>query len=75
MDFQNILNWISENKNWVFDGIGVTAIGLIASLFFRSKKDGNINQSQTGGNNSFNNQSADSITSSITINGENKDAK
>ena len=28
-----------------------------------------------GGNNSFNNQSADSITSSITINGENKDAK
>lgn len=50
-----MLNWIIENKEWIFGGAGVAIIsGLIA--LFRRGSDG-VNQRQTAGDNSTNIQS------------------
>lgn len=34
---RDIIAWFEKNKDWVFSGIGVSAIGLIGSFFKRSK--------------------------------------
>ncbi|WP_321781897.1 hypothetical protein [Burkholderia pyrrocinia] len=50
------MQWIIENKQWLFDGIGgafvIAAIGWIGSILFRRSKDGG--QQQRGGDNSTN---------------------
>ena len=33
-----IWDWISQNKEWIFSGIGVLVIGTIVSLIWRSKR-------------------------------------
>ncbi len=43
---QPLFEWFFNNKEWVFSGIGIAVIGLIAKLFFRSKKDGSKSNKQ-----------------------------
>lgn len=67
MNFQVILEWISTNKDWIFDGVGVAVLIFLANMFFKKKNETSIKQTQISGNNSVNNQSAGSITSNVTI--------
>ncbi len=41
---KNIINWISENKEWVFSGIGIPVLGYI---FFKKKQTTAQNQNIT----------------------------
>jgi hypothetical protein len=59
---EQIIEWISENKNWLFEGLGVTIlVGLWA--FFRNRNRGE-NISPNGGINQSmgNNAKAGNIT-------------
>ncbi len=47
------MEWIWNNKEWVFSGIGVFIIGLIITLFIK-KNSKKITQKQKSGNNSTN---------------------
>ena len=58
-------NWIILNKEWIFDGIGVLLVGsLITFITFlvRRKNTAEKSQTQVGGDNSVNIQSAGNIT-------------
>lgn len=66
-----LLSWIAENKNWIFEGIGVTAIGflffIIKKIFWKDKTL--IKQIQQSGDNSVNIQVGENLDinkSSIT---------
>lgn len=48
-----IFEWIIENKEWFFSGIGVFILGLILSLVY-SRKKSSISQNISSGNNSLN---------------------
>jgi uncharacterized protein YggL (DUF469 family) len=50
-----MVNWIIENKEWVFGGVGVAIISGLIALFRRSS--GSVNQRQTSGDSSTNIQS------------------
>lgn len=54
-----MFNWILENKEWLFSGIGVLVITLILNFIFRNR---NAKQVQKGGKNSRNYQSGRNIT-------------
>lgn len=54
-----MINWIIENKEWIFSGIGVLVISLILNFLFRR---GNAKQIQKGGENSKNYQSSGNMT-------------
>lgn len=58
------MEWIINNKEWIFSGIGAAVLGLL----FSSKS---ISQKQRGGKNSINIQAGENIT----INRGAKDAK
>lgn len=58
------MEWIINNKEWIFSGIGAAVLGLL----FASKS---ISQKQKGGKNSINIQAGENIT----INRGDKDAK
>lgn len=48
------MEWIVENKNWIFSGIGVFVIGLIINSI---RKQNTKSQIQKSGDNSINIQS------------------
>ena len=53
------MDWISDNIEWVFSGIGVFILGLILKLLFRKqqkKKAKSIEMKQRSGSNSTNTQ-------------------
>lgn len=54
-----MIDWIIENKEWIFSGIGVLVISLILNFLFRSR---NAKQVQKGGKNSRNYQSSGNMT-------------
>lgn len=54
-----MIDWIIENKEWVFSGIGVFVISIVLALM--TKKNGK-KQIQKGGKNSKNYQSGGDIT-------------
>lgn len=56
------LHWISVNKSWLFEGVGVSILIWIVWLIRRifGSKEGN-NQKQQSGNNSINIQSGKTI--------------
>lgn len=33
------MNWILENKEWIFSGIGATVIGIIITILFQKKNE------------------------------------
>lgn len=53
------MQWIIDNKEWVFSGIGVFALSLIAAFIFKGK--GTTSQTQKSGKNSKNYQAAGDI--------------
>lgn len=54
----NWLQWVADNKEWIFSGIGVAAISAVLAFFLRKKRpesaptqqagDQSINQQGTG---------------------------
>jgi hypothetical protein len=59
------MEWLSENKEWVFSGIGVVAITLLLSFIIwivkKKNTESGIIQNQTSGDNSKNYQSGNDI--------------
>lgn len=53
------MNWLIENKEWIFSGIGIVLASFILKLFVGSKAK--IDQNQTSGNNSTNIQVGNDI--------------
>jgi len=53
------VQWIIDNKEWIFSGAGVFLISLIIAFSMRNKRS--INQNQKSGKNSTNYQSASDI--------------
>jgi hypothetical protein len=53
------MQWIIDNKEWVFSGVGVFAISLIVAFFFKNKNF--PKQTQKTGRNSTNYQAAGDI--------------
>lgn len=55
--FEELLNWVNDNKEWAFSGIGITILlavcGVIKFLFFKKEKL-SASQMQTSGKNSIN---------------------
>ncbi len=60
------MNWILDNKEWVFSGIGVFVLGIVGSWLYRRSRASSINQTQTSGTRSKNYQSAGDLSVSIT---------
>lgn len=54
-----MIQWIIDNKDWVFSGIGVTVVTIFLSLFLKHKRKDvtKIDNIQIGGSNSTNYQS------------------
>ncbi|PWX59631.1 hypothetical protein CYK85_13865 [Clostridium perfringens] len=59
------MEWIIENKEWLFSGIGVTILVAIAGLFVRNKRDGKNVQTIKSGDNSTNIQSGEKVNINI----------
>ena len=59
------MNWIVANKEWIFSGVGVFAVGLVITYFVKRARDANITQNQTSGTNSNNYQSAGDLNVNI----------
>lgn len=53
------MQWIIENKEWVFSGAGVFALSLLVALFFKNRNS--TKQTQKSGKNSTNYQSGGDI--------------
>ncbi|MFA6192822.1 MAG: hypothetical protein WC665_10795 [Sulfurimonas sp.] len=53
------MDWLIENKDWIFSGIGVTILAFVASLFLKNKNKKILKQSS--GNKSINIQSGNDI--------------
>jgi len=53
------MNWIIENKEWVFSGIGVFILSLIISFIF--KRRGKVNMTQKSGKGSVNIQAGEKV--------------
>lgn len=73
------MEWIIDNKEWFFSGVGVFILGLIITFFswlFRKKQksDDNISVSmkQKGGKNSKNYQSNGDITINLISKNDDK---
>lgn len=70
--FVKIINWLENNKEWVFSGIGITAIiGLLNLLFQRKKRNHNVRITQT-------NHGKESVQIAVQnnyFNGEKKDKR
>lgn len=72
------MEWIIDNKEWFFSGVGVFILGLIITFFswlFRKKQlDDNINVSmkQKGGKNSKNYQSNGDMTINLISKNDDK---
>jgi len=48
------MDWIVENKEWIFSGIGVFVLGFVISIFARKGKQKSIKMKQKSGSNSTN---------------------
>ncbi|AOY53363.1 hypothetical protein [Clostridium perfringens] len=59
------MEWIIENKEWLFSGIGVTILVAIAGLFIRNKRDGKNVQTIKSGDNSTNIQGGEKVNINI----------
>jgi hypothetical protein len=53
------MQWLMENKEWIFSGAGIFAISVLINLFVKSKKA--TKQVQKSGSNSINYQAGGDI--------------
>lgn len=59
------MQWLIDNMEWIFSGIGAVIGGWIFKVLFQKKKataEEVINQSQNGGNHSTNIQGGNNVT-------------
>ncbi len=49
-----VLNFLKENMEWIFSGIGVALFLFVINLWNRNKKSSGITQNQKSGNESVN---------------------
>ncbi|MCY7977452.1 hypothetical protein P8843_07035 [Bacillus inaquosorum] len=49
-----LFNWLSQNKEWVFSGAGLTVIAFVFNLFKKKNKSGGKRFIQESGDNSVN---------------------
>lgn len=65
-----MINWILENKEWIFSGIGVMIITFVITLILNKKKENSISQNITNGENNSqvinNPNNIDSINQNIS---------
>jgi hypothetical protein len=54
------LDWILENKEWLFSGVGIVMISSVLGIIFKSKKS--PNQNIEAGNGSNNVQGGKNVT-------------
>jgi len=55
------MNWLIENKEWVFSGVGVFVLGIVITCFTRRQKTCGRKQMQKSGSNSTNYQAGGDI--------------
>lgn len=55
------MEWINENKEWIFSGVGVIVISAIINAIFKGKKRKRLTQNQNSGKNSTNIQAGGDI--------------
>jgi len=48
------MDWIIENKEWIFSGIGVFVLGIVYALFKKKRKSKSLKMKQKSGDNSTN---------------------
>jgi plastocyanin domain-containing protein len=58
---EKLMQWINDNKEWVFSGIGLALIGLIWKFFFKDKSASGRSQTIRSGRNSTNFQAGRDI--------------
>lgn len=63
------MNWIIENADWMFSGIGVAILGALVGLFVKKKLNDKNSQTINAGNNSTNIQGGENV--SVNIGGKN----
>lgn len=61
------MNWIIENKEWIFSGIGITIIVAVYNIFFRKKGKSDLmsNKISNSGNNISSNTNTNNFNVSI----------
>ncbi|CAH1054026.1 hypothetical protein [Paenibacillus pseudetheri] len=61
------MNWIADNKDWIFSGVGVMALGIIGFFVkrFLDKEKKQSGQSISSGNNSNNIQGGNDVNVTI----------
>jgi len=64
------MEWILENKEWIFSGLGVAVLSSII-LLFKKKRD-SINQTQKSGDNSLNYQAGRDLNIDVTNKGSSR---
>lgn len=60
------MEWIVNNKEWIFSGVGVFIVSVIGAFVFRRVRASTINQTQTSGTRSTNYQSAGDLNVNVT---------
>lgn len=65
------MEWIMENKEWLFSGLGISVLGIVGYFLKRNKGKDKSNQTITSGNDSTNIQGGNNVK--VKIGG--KDAK
>ena len=55
------MNWLIENKEWIFSGVGVFVLGLVVTYLVSRPKTGSQTQKQKSGSNSKNYQAGGDI--------------
>ncbi|MFK4330016.1 hypothetical protein ABH955_000668 [Bacillus sp. RC240] len=56
-----MFDWLNQNKEWFFSGIGVLGISVIGGILFKKAKDGKRHQSIHSGDNSTNIQGGKNV--------------
>lgn len=57
----NLMQWMNDNKEWIFSGIGLAVIGLIWKFLFKEKSSSGRSQTIRSGRNSTNFQAGRDI--------------
>lgn len=45
-----VIDWFSNNKEWVFSGVGITVLSLISHFFYKQKPPSSQQQIKSGNN-------------------------
>ncbi|NTU45044.1 MAG: hypothetical protein HGA99_05920 [Chlorobiaceae bacterium] len=68
------MNWLLDNKQWLFSGVGLGIVGLIGRLFY-NKQQKTSSQTIRSGNNSTNFQAGNDINIGTRTKGKDVEKK